>query len=474
MKNDHYVKIIVEQRAEIDRLRALRSNALTGTLSDSKIAKLTKHWTRDCDNLYIQVQHPGSRRRSWLFRWRDRVTREYRSIGLGPYPTISIDQARELALFYRQQLLDGKDPRKIRDDKKLDILIAMRLVKTVAQATEEWYNQEIAHREPAYRTKILNQLNKYVYPRFGDMPIQKVDTRTILLTIPKAKPDEPDELPLRDLWVEIHPTAKDMLRYLGRIFQYAIDNNFFHGKNPADWQTLLRVLPPADAFYKREPRPSLPYKDLNRFLQAVRTYRDRSVRKTGRTTISLAVELIALLGCRISEVLRAQWKEFDFESMTWNVPPEHRKFGKRKGRVLPRPITKSMLPALKEMQKRRYDQSPDALVFPSDKNGKVIKTSTPSTWINNTLKWKVKITPHGFRSTLRDWMRGETNFNDVLWKIQVDHRTGRDASDDAYGHDMQLERRRVMMELYDEYSSKPVPEPKAGKVFKLSDKRRSA
>jgi hypothetical protein len=39
---------------------------------------------------------------------------------------------------------------------------------------------------------------------------------------------------------------------------------------------------------------------------------------------------------------------------------------------------------------------------------------------------------------------------------------------------MQLERRRVMMELYDEYSSKPVPEPKAGKVFKLSDKRRSA
>ena len=110
MKNDDYVKIIAEQRAEIDRLRKLRSNALTGELSDSKIAKLTKHWTRDCDNLYIQIQHPGSRRRSWLFRWVDRKTGKYKSIGLGPYPTISIDQAREKALTHRQQL--GQGPKK--------------------------------------------------------------------------------------------------------------------------------------------------------------------------------------------------------------------------------------------------------------------------------------------------------------------------------------------------------------------------
>src|SRR5262245_35651121 len=129
--NDDHIKTIVELRAEIDRLRALRSNALTGNLTDSKIARLTKHWTRDCDNLYIQDQRPGSRRRSWLFRWKDRTTCKMRSIGLGSYPTISIDQARERALHYRQQLIDGHNPREIRDANKLDMLIARKLVKTV-------------------------------------------------------------------------------------------------------------------------------------------------------------------------------------------------------------------------------------------------------------------------------------------------------------------------------------------------------
>jgi hypothetical protein len=83
--------------------------------------------------------------------------------------------------------------------------------------------------------------------------------------------------------------------------------------------------------------------------------------------------------------------------------------------------------------------------------------------------------PHGFRSTLRDWRGAKTHFDDVLWKIQVDHKRGVDAADNAYGPDLLLDRRREMMNLYDEYgSTPPVPEPKTGKVVKISDKRRTA
>jgi hypothetical protein len=110
----------------------------------------------DCDNLYIQIGHSGSRRRSWLFRWRNRVTGKYESIGLGPYPTVSIDQARELALTHRQQLLDGKDPRKERDAAKLDILIARKLVKTVHEVAVKWLDQKIAKKNPKYDTKVCD------------------------------------------------------------------------------------------------------------------------------------------------------------------------------------------------------------------------------------------------------------------------------------------------------------------------------
>ena len=72
-------------------------------------------------------------------------------------------------------------------------------------------------------------------------------------------------------------------------------------------------------------------------------------------------------------------------------------------------------------------------------------------------------------------MRAETNFKDVLWKIQADHSLGNgNKSDKSYGHNKLLEHRRVMLKEWGEYCSKPVPEPKAGKVVKLSSKRRSA
>jgi integrase len=478
--NDDHVKTIVELRAEIERLRALRSNALTGELSDSKIAKLTKHWTRDCDNLYIQVQHPGSRRRSWLFRWRDRVTREYRSIGLGPYPTISIDQARELALYYRQLLLDGQDPRAVRDSKKLDMLIARKLVKTVREVAMEWFEQRIARKSLPYRTKILNQLHKYVYPTIGDMPIQKVDTNTIVSGQPGVENSK--TVGLRDLLTWTWPTGKDVQQYLERIFAYAIKQKYFRGENPAAWSIIQDLVPDRDDVYERKNRDWLLYKDLTRFLQKLRAYEDRSVRKIGHPTIADALEVVALTGVRVNEVLLMQWREI--QGNTWNVPPEHRKkSGKRKRGIRPIPITKSMQAVFDRRQAQRTDQSDDALVFPSDKNGGKISVGSLVTFIRKSLKWEYKIDPHGFRSTLRDWKDNETNFDDILWKRQVDHSRGfapgagnhllqmADTTDLSYGHDPLLERRRVMMEQYDDFGTPPL---KSDKVVKLSGKRRTA
>jgi integrase len=300
------------------------------------------------------------------------------------------------------------------------------------------------------------------------MPIEKVDTKTIL---------EPTGL--LEAWSRINPTAHEVLMYLDRIFKYAARMKYYSKASPADRETLLDILPAREDVYQREHRPSLAYADVGRFLQAVRNYQDRSDRKTGRTTISYVVEFVVLAGVRISEVLEAQWKEIDRESMTWNVPPEHRKNGKRKGnKIRPVPITPTMLAALDEMERRRTDPSDDALIFPSPRTGREIKTSSPANFVTKTLKWEIKITPHGFRSTLRDWMRAQTNFKnvfkDVFWKAQVDHALGDGTeTDKAYGHDMLLEQRRPMMKLWDKYCSQPPHEPpQTGKVLKM--KRRTA
>jgi integrase len=268
------------------------------------------------------------------------------------------------------------------------------------------------------------------------------------------------------------PTGKDLINYLIRIFKLAIRRKYYHGENPADWDVLCDAgLPDLADVYRRKPRSAGSYQDAPLLLAAVRGHKDRSARQTGRLPISYATEMILLTIVRVSEVLEARWGEFDRVRRIWNVPLEHRKFGKKKNYVRPVPITTSMDSILDDMEKLNPNHAPTDLVFPGPRSGDIIKTSAPANFIAKTLGLK-GITPHGIRNSMRDWMRN--HFNDsskeVLWKAQADHKLGENPTDSIYGRDLLLEKRRPMMQMWDDYCSKPRPEAQPGNVVKLQRK----
>jgi integrase len=477
-KHDDAAKIITELRAENALLRSLVTKPLTGRLTASKIERLTRAG-QHCDGggLYVQINRDSKGGKSWLFRYRDRVTHKIRWLGLGSLRDISIEKARELALHYRQMLLEHKDPKQEREAAKLDIVIARGKIKSLQEVIDEWSDGKIVEKSPAYRRKVENQIKKYITPTIGEMPIQKVSVDIILEDIVESADGKPKPgVGIRKMWRELFPTADNLLSYLDRIFDYASRQGYYEGNNPA---VLARdKLPAKDDVYQREQRPSLPFQQVGKFLQDVDNYEDRSVRKTGKPNIAFLMKAVTLTGVRISEWRLAEWKEIDLEKNIWNVPWQHRKHGRQKRMkrpIRPIPITESLRAVLDEMQKRRMDHSPEGLIFPSARTGRAISTSEPSRFIKENLRWDIEITPHGFRTTLRDWMRTRTRFREILWKIQVDHKIGDDAADDAYGTENPLyEERCQMMELWDGYCSKPEPELTAGKLFNLSDKRRYA
>jgi integrase len=177
-----------------------------------------------------------------------------------------------------------------------------------------------------------------------------------------------------------------------------------------------------------------------------------------------------LTAVRVSEARLATWNEFDdLEQMVWNVPPEKLKTGHLNGQVRPVPITPPMLAVLEEMKRRRKDDAPDALVFPSPRGGEY-ELSTCSQFIRNTLKWDAKATVHGFRSTFVDWARAN-EFPAHLINLQLDHVLGNKVGQ-AYGHDKLIEERRAMMRQWGDHCSRPAPERKAGKILDLSSKRK--
>ena len=99
--------------------------------------------------------------------------------------------------------------------------------------------------------------------------------------------------------------------------------------------------------------------------------------------------------------------------------------------------------------RRTTDHSPDALIFPGV-NGKVVGPSQMKLFLQKQVKWEEEVDPHGARSTLQDWRRAETEYDEVLWKIQVGQLIG-DKTAQAYGHDKLLARRRRMMNQWGEF-----------------------
>src|SRR5262249_53363281 len=158
-------------------------------------------------NLWLQTTNGGAGR-SWVFRWTDRVTKKDRNIGLGPYHTVDIDAAREMALECRKLLLAGKDPMAERASAKLDAGIEAGLAKTVRALVDEWFAAKIALPTRSSHTKksAMGILGRHVLPTIGDMAVQKVDTNTIL-----------DKVGLRRLYTERHATAVQLHSYLKRM-----------------------------------------------------------------------------------------------------------------------------------------------------------------------------------------------------------------------------------------------------------------
>jgi integrase len=434
-------------------------------IKQAKNGKLKRRWHGDGNNLYLQISNNGAGV-SWIFRY-DGRRHGYPGdvlIGLGSYPLVDLQMARAEAHKYRVILEAGNDPKRERDNARLDVKIARGLVRTVSQVFDEYFEAKIARKSKQHKKNTIEKLKHHVLDKIGNRPIEKVDRSTLL-----------DECGLRDLWIRKNVTGRFVRNNLDRMFKLAIYNGYYHRENPAQWSGGLEyVLAASRDVHKTKNYAFLPYKDAPEFMQSLRAYEydDEWCGLEGSPIPLIALDFIVLTGARQSEVLLAEWTEFDLKQMIWTAPAEHIK----NREALRRPITKDMFGILDEMQKHRFNPSPRALVFPSfrafqTRGNEPIAPRTLRGSLLRFLKYHPVATPitiHGFRSTLMDFFLAN-KFPLEWWKFQVDHTVGNKA-DSAYGGDL-LEERRGPMELWGDFLSKPVPKPTAGNVYNIADKR---
>lgn len=419
-------------------------------LTAREVTTLTDGMHKDGGNLFLNVRN-GGKARSWLFRYTFNG-RQKPPLSLGPVAKLSLAEAREEARRCHQLLREGKDPTEVRKAERLQREIHAGAALTVNDVLDEYYEAKIAHKSKEYRRASIRYLD-LIRNTIGTMPVAIVNTGIIL-----------EKIGLRGMWIEKRKSAEALLSHLGRIFSLAKVRCGLSA-NPAAWKDNLEHILSTKR-HKRVPHASLDYRDVGQLMADVRAYETQRERRpyyhSARPTSGLWLEFVILTGVRISEPRLARWREIDFTEMLWNVPPEHLKTGHLFNKARAIPITKPMLAVLEEMQRRRADPSPDAFIFPSPYTG----TAYARISVGRTLeqiKWKTKITPHGFRATLQAWAQAN-DYDPLLVDRQFDHapegqvRQAYDSIARIRAADPTIERRRRMMEAWGAYCNRIEPE----------------
>jgi integrase len=377
-----------------------------GRLTVAKVKAVGPGKHPDGANLWLQVGPSGSR--SWYLRFT--LNGRTREMGLGPYPLVSLSEARDKAMVQRRLLLDRIDPIAARDAKQP----ARDPVTFAVAATQYIAGHEKGWKSADHARQWRNSLARYVLPTIGERPISAIDTHDVLTIV------EP-------LWQDKTETATRVLNRMSLILDWAAARKLRAGDNPARWKGHLdAVLPKRSKVQKVINHSALPYSRLPQFMTALRQQSEIGAR---------AAELMILTATRTSEVRFAAWSEIDLDGRLWIIPAVRMK-AERDHRVPLPEAALAILMALPIEGER---------VFPGLGQHAILKALQ---------RVQRGVTAHGFRSTFSDWCAEQTNTSSEVREMALAHAVG-DKVEAAYRRGDLFEKRRQLAESWAKFAIAP-------------------
>lgn len=378
----------------------------------------------DGAGLLLKVTTKGSK--SWIVRYMKHGQAHW--LGLGPYPDVTLAEARELALDIRRQVRAGIDVAEERKALHQTAWLERESAKSFDWCAAQYVD---AHRAGWKNAKSADQwtntLATYASPHFGKMNVAKITTDHVMQA-------------LEPIWATKSETASRVRGRIESVLDWATVKGHRKGDNPARWTGHLDNLLAARPKLKKH-HPALPYARMADFMKSLRKQEGIAAK---------ACEFAILTAARSGEVRGATWSEIDLEAGLWIIPAERMKMT-RDHRV---PLSKAALAVLADMKKI---SNGGELIFYGMKEGAQLSDMTLTATIKRMDEASTKaggegwrdsagkiVTMHGMRSTFRDWAAELTNHPSEMAEMALAHRVG-NAVELAYRRGDMMEKRRGMM-----------------------------
>ena len=381
-------------------------------LTDIKIKKLFQKG-RYPDGLGLFLNIGKTQNKNWTFKY----TINYKSheMGLGPYPIVSLKEARNKRDELRSNLAKGINP--LEENRKLKIIKNQNLSfeEIATQYIEEF---KVEWKNPKHIQQWSNTLITYAYPIIGNLKTSDITTEHILKI-------------LKPIWTTKKETASRVRQRIERVMFYARAKDYYSGENPASLKGKLEFLLPKQNQVPKH-HPAMDYKDLPSFMTELRKHRVNS---------SLALQLLILTACRTSEIIKAQWNEINFNDKVWIIPKERTKTS-----IVHRvPLSQGSMSILHEMKTRQSS----SLIFEGSIKGKHLSDNAMLTFLKRHFP-NINAVPHGFRSSFRDWAETRNTYSHRAMEYCLGHAV-KNKTEAAYQRDDLLEKRYLIMQDWAKY-----------------------
>ena len=366
----------------------------------------------DGNGLYLFVGDTGAR------HWVQRITihGSRRDLGLGPYPLVSLADARDAAFDNRRKVRDGGDPTLEAKRKKSPTF--RRVYEVVTEIRRKSWDTKTT--EASWR----RGFEKHVLPVVGPKPVAAVtleDVRGIVLPV----------------WKGRNSTGYTLLQNIEYVLRYAVVEKHRVDNPAADLKLLLPKVRKASTH-----RASLRYTDAP---EAMAEWQTLSMNEAVR----FAVLFIVLTAARLSEATEATWSEMDLPRRIWTVPGRRMK-GRRGHEV---PLSWQALEVL--AQARKLERS-NSLIFALRGSNGAVRPPSQRT-VSDALRQLGRvdaegrrITVHGFRSTFRVWAMERVPGSSEVAEVALAHEES-DRTKRAYARSTLDEPRAKLMQQWADY-----------------------
>lgn len=315
----------------------------------------------DGAGLYLQVNPSGSKLWRMKYRWEKRE----KKLAIGPYPLISLAEARGRRDQARLQLLEGIDPSR---EKILANYLAQAsgddpfgkvAQEFIDKRRREGMSESTATKSEYYITRLGSAISR--------LPIGAITTIEILVALRRIEAKGNYE------------TAKRVLQLAGRVFRYGVATARIVSDPTRDLRGALIA-----------PRPKhygaiVEADRVGELLRAIDGY-------DGQELTRLAMQILPHVFVRPGELRHAEWHEVDFDAAIWTIPTEKMKM-RRAHQV---PLSRQSIEILCRVEEI---SGPTGYVFPSIRSRRrPMSENTINAALRRLGFSGDEMTAHGFRA----------------------------------------------------------------------------